>query len=469
MQYSAFVKHSVRQTINRLSCSATSIQSENIYLFIYLFIYLLISSSTFISQYSISYSHVMISLSSWFFLCHCLSEAIAHDIDFQCLYELHAIFTINCRYCSWFLQAQQAQEIHVDQDSQIWSDDIAKAIKKSVESVQKQLQLIQQKWQIEQTRMLEQEQKQNDEKLRAKQVRLIQQQIDKKVEEIVIAKIKIETFACKRCSAKYFSNIKFHEHIRDHHAKKSKFVVSSSFTFFMSFFTSSHLTIFLFESSKSASQSKILSISFFTFSISIFSLNFSSMISSKFSFTAIKISFFSSFASEFVSKHSKNTIICSFIFSFISQKFAAMRSTFFYNLSSKFYFTIDDLFSMFAEKDMRAKLFAIQNSFFFSNIFVFRQARIISYFLLVIKSTKFEIFTSVYDSIKQSTRISFSRFSSSRSFSSIRFLFSINFYFFFVCWRCQKSFVIYLFRNWTDFIVAKVEISMKRRERRLFV
>ena len=93
---------------------------------------------------------------------------------------------------------------------------------------------------------------------------------------------------------------------------------------------------------------------------------------------------------------------------------------------------------LFIYSQLHQTLFFL-TSFFFSNIFVFRQTRIIVYFLFIFsvsKSTKFEIFISMYDSIKQSIRALFSRFFSFRSFFyffSIRFLFSTIFYFFFVC------------------------------------
>ena len=229
--------------------------------------------------------------------------------------------------------------------------------------------------QIEQNRLVKMRQKvenvrvykvyliQQEQWKRNEQTRLLkkQQQIDKKVEKIVITKIKTETFACKRCSVKFSNNIKFHQHICDHHTKKSKSVVSNSFIFSFSFFTSFFRSIlFSFDSSKFATQSKILFISFFTFSISIISFFFTSkrIISSK-------RSSFSNFASEFVSKRSKNASQIYY------QKLVTMRSTFFCNLLSKFYFTIDDLFSMFVEKFMKTKLFAIQNSFFFQTFSFF--------------------------------------------------------------------------------------------------
>ena len=277
-----------------------------------------------------------------------------------------------------------------------------------------------------------------------------QQQIDKKVEEVRIAKIKAEVFACRRCFAKYFSNIKFHEHIRDHYAKKSKSVVSSLFV--SPSFTSSESIIFLFDSSKLASQPKILFTSFESTTFSVDSLKFalqSKILSSTSSFTfptsiifsflftskqiiSRKRSLLSSFASEFVFKRSENA-------SFTFQKLAKMRSTSFFKsvfaTLTKSYLIIEDFYIMFAGKFMRAKLFSSRNNSFFSSVFVFRQTRITVYFLSISKSTKSEIFTSMYDSIKQSIRVSFSRFSflSSRFFSSIRFLFSTNLYFFFVC------------------------------------
>ena len=319
--------------------------------------------------------------------------------------------------------------------------------------------------------------------------KLIQQQIEQKrieearlekkrqeVEEKTrIAKIKAEAFACRRCSIKFSNNTKLHEHIRDHHAKKSKFAVSNStISSFTSSSTSSHSTIFLFDTSNqiftsTTSSQSIVILSFISSSsssqsiivLSYFSSNISSSVSSN-------RSFLSNSASEFVFRRSESAS------SAFSQKFVAMRLTHFFKsifeIFTKFYLIIIDLYIMFVEKFMRAKLFSSQNSSFSSDVFASYQTRIIAYFLLV-KSTKFKFFTSVHDSIKQSIRVSSSRFSffSFRSFSSIRFLFSTSLYFSFVCWRCQESFVICLFRNWIDSIAARVETSVRRRERRLFL
>ena len=50
------------------------------------------------------------------------------------------------------------------------------------------------------------------------------------------ARLIVETFACKRCSVKFASNIKFHDHVRTKHTKK--LVSSTSFTSFVSLFSS---------------------------------------------------------------------------------------------------------------------------------------------------------------------------------------------------------------------------------------
>ena len=424
------------------------------------------------------------------FLCHCFRDAFKF-VSFQRLYEIHQDYDFDCE---WIRKVRKISDQDYDRS------EIEQIFRSSKQQQIEQVRLVKKRQEVEQARLINKRQETEEIRFykiyltrqeqweRDEQARMLkkQQQIDKKVEQARIAKKQKETrltiFACRRCSVKFSSNTKFHQHICDHHTRKSKFVVSSSSTSSISFFTSSHLTIFLFDNSKSASQSKILSISSFSFFQSIiFSLNFTfstSIFSSSFTSKRVissKFSLFSSSASEFVSNRLEiASIVCSFTFFHISsQKFAHMRSTFLFKsifaTLTKLCFTIHDFFNMFAEKNMRAKLFATQNDFCFSNIFVSRQARIISYFLFVIKSTKFEFFTSMYDSIKQSIRTSSSRFFQFRSSSSIRFLFSTNFYFFSVCWRCQEFFVICLSRNWIDSIVARVEISIKRRERRLFV
>ena len=331
----------------------------------------------------------MISLSSWFFfLCDCFASDFMIDIVtfkiFQRIYQIHQNHFFCCK---WYLQIERVRDTHAKQIRFVdWNQTIQQCIQIVLQSMK---QIFSSK-QTKQTQLIK-KQEQNDENFRAKQARLIQQQIEKKrqkTEKVRIAKkqeeIRLTIFACKRCFVKYSNNIKFHEHIRDHHAKKSKSVVSNSI---ISFFILFHSTIFLFDTSNQV-------FTFTTFSQSIVALSFTS----------------------------------SFSFS---------QSIIVFDISKR-------------------------------NLM---QMRIIFYFLSFSKSTKFEIFTLMYDSIKQSIRVSFSRFSyhSFRFFFSIRFLFSTNFYFSSVCWRCQEFFVICLFRNWIDFVATRVEISMRRRERRLFL
>ena len=133
---------------------------------------------------------------------------------------------------------------------------------------------------------------------------------------------------------------------------------------------------------------------------------------------------------------------------------------------------------MFVEKFIKAKLFSIQNNFYFSNIFVFRQTRIIVYFLSISKSTKFEFFKSMYNSIKHSIRVSFSRFSFSFFrfsfyFFSIRFLFSTSFFLLFYLLTLSRIFR-HLFisqlnwfhcrKNWNIYETTKTSSFFKKNE-----
>ena len=46
-----------------------------------------------------------------------------------------------------------------------------------------------------------------------------------KVEQVRIAKKRAESFACRRCSTRFSSNIKLHQHVQNHHQKKSAEIV----------------------------------------------------------------------------------------------------------------------------------------------------------------------------------------------------------------------------------------------------
>ena len=58
------------------------------------------------------------------------------------------------------------------------------------------------------------------EQRKAEQARLAKQRQEQ--EEARLEKERLEAFACRRCPAKFPSNTKLHEHLRNHHAKKPK-------------------------------------------------------------------------------------------------------------------------------------------------------------------------------------------------------------------------------------------------------
>ena len=143
---------------------------------------------------------------------------------------------------------------------------------------------------------------------------------------------------------------------------------------------------------------------------------------------------------------------------------------------SRFYLIVKNLYHIFVEKSNFFDLQRHQMRFSFSKIvdknnckFDFIQTRITLYFntiiLFVFKSIKFEIFSTIHVSMKQSIRISFSRIFRFFSFS-MRIVFSTFFRFFFVCKHCQKRFVIYRFIDWIVSNVLRIEnnkIFMKMR------
>ena len=123
--------------------------------------------------------------------------------------------------------------------------------------------------------------------------------------------------------------------------------------------------------------------------------------------------------------------------------------------SSRLYLTVNDLYHMFVEKSnsfdlqrhqMRSFSSKIHDKCSFKNNCDLIQTRITSYFHATIssafKTIKFEAFSAMHASIKQSIRISSSRISRFFSFS-IRFHFSTFSRSFSVCRHCQKRFVIY--------------------------
>ena len=83
----------------------------------------------------------------------------------------------------------------------------------------------------------------------AKKQRVEQAHLAKKTKKTRLKKKRLKVFVCKRCFVKFSSNIKLHEHIRNHHAKKFKIALFTSFnislalyTFFVAFNMSSQMS-----------------------------------------------------------------------------------------------------------------------------------------------------------------------------------------------------------------------------------
>ena len=354
-------------------------------------------------------------------LCTCIS---ANDIftnqsitqDFRFLYEQHQQSQISQK-CSWFIQAKKTQESYLMRKHEM-----------KVKS-----------------------------KIKQKAKKLLKQK-----KKIRITTKRVEEYTCKRCkhSIKFDNNIKFHEHIRIRHVKKSKSVVSLSAQISESLVSSfQSITSSSFTSSKIVVESSIIFTSFEIVS------EFLSIATSKKSIFWTEIVSRSVVASKFfrfsiatlksMCKSLKNAnIVCSSISSRIFT-------------SSRFYLIVNDLFRMFVEKSSSFDLQTCQNKSLFSRSFDkcnfknkcdFIQNRITSYFHATIsfasKSIKFETFESTH--VRESFSRHFSIFHSI-SFISRSFRFSRIFRSFSVCRHCQKRFVIYWFIDWVKRNVSKIE------------
>ena len=112
----------------------------------------------------------------------------------------------------------------------------------------------------------------------------------KQKEKIRIATKRIEKYTCKRCkhSIKFDNNIKFHEHIRTRHVKKSKSKFVQQFVEFVVSFSISSVSSSRSIIFSSFSSSKFLSFSIFTSEIV---RERSKNVSSKFVIESLAISF----------------------------------------------------------------------------------------------------------------------------------------------------------------------------------
>lgn len=273
--------------------------------------------------------------------CQYFSEAAARVTSPRRLYEAHAE---SAPQCPWFSGSRQTRE----EDE--WRIYTAEAIKISAETVQKQLQSMQQvsssikqqqELKAEQARLLKEEQQ------KLEKVRLLKKQ--QEAEEARMAqereeaeKAKAEAFACNRCRKKFASNTKLYEHVRKRHARKQKPAVSS------------------IPSTPPARPPQSVT-------------------------SSPKASPLSGSAPEYVPKRSESAALTP---PSTPQKPALVRPTTPSKTPSKTpYLTIDDLFSMFGGKPMRAKLVSSQSSPVSPGVSA-SQMRITSYFLPTSKSTK---------------------------------------------------------------------------------
>ena len=164
-----------------------------------------------------------------FFLCICIDANDLKTQNFRSLYHKHTNSNLNSvSRCNWFTQTKKTQKNY---DLRKHELKIKNKLKEKMKQLTKQ----------------------------KKKIRLIKKRTKK--------------YICKRYkhSIKFNNNIKFHEHIRIRHAKKSKFVQK-------------FVVSFVFESKFSMSSRSIIFLSF----------------------TSSKFIFFSMFASEIVYERSKN-------------------------------------------------------------------------------------------------------------------------------------------------------------------
>ena len=233
------------------------------------------------------------------------------------------------------------------------------------------------------------------------------------IQQIVCARI------CRRCKQSFNFNNKFHEHIRQHHARKqvkiSDFRISiSEYTYKIkkkSTIICSSVSFISFVSSTlfatSTSISKFVSSTCSHFSVATFNITskqteIASMLTTR----------------EFTSKRVEiATFNCSFTFSI----------SFFRTFVSKSYFTIDDLIHMFREKFKSFDLCQHQKSFVSSQSDDIRssrqthQSQIIVYFLSAVNQK-----TSISQSLKSSNSKSFQQHTFAKTIRSVLFEKSIK-------------------------------------------
>ena len=253
----------------------------------------------------------------------------------------------------------------------------------------------------------------------------------KKREQTRIAKKQKETrltiFACRRCSAKFSSNIKLHQHIQNHHQKSTKSadeiakstsselakIISNEIATFTISASTSKAVIAMstfFATFSSSSESALMLTSFVSHSESIFIFSFFLISFATSNATSRK----SIFWVEIVSRSVKASVVCSFTSSSIfSQKSVSKHQ------HQKFYFTIQDLFEMFDEKLKRTDFLHIKQHIkkIECSLKIFNQSKIIFYFRFAVNQSK-----SISQSSKTSNSRNFQQHMSAES-NRVKFIF----------------------------------------------
>ena len=220
---------------------------------------------------------------------------------------------------------------------------------------------------------------------------------------------------CKQCKQSFHFHNKFHEHIRQHHARKS--IKSSDFR------------VFTQESTCKIKKKSAIECSFTLFATSRSQI-FSTKIISQFLLS--KCSNFSIATYKISSKSMKSAIVvCSLIFSFISSFDSVRKHQKSY--IQKFYLIVNDLNRMFVEKFKSFDLQQHQNRCRFSQNFVFRQldrsCLIFSKKFYLIIEKLFEMFDEKFNKMslfQNQNNVFFREFFSKQSQITIYFKFVIN-------------------------------------------
>ena len=240
----------------------------------------------------------------------------------------------------------------------------------------------------------------------------------KLMKNVSIQRIVCDRTTCRRCNQIFDFNNKFHEHIREHHARK--FVKSLNFRA-----RTSKFTYKIIEKSTDIRSftSFILQKSFISFSTSRNQIFTTKIVSRSVSSNDSNLSIAThKITSKFVKTASINDLFISF----------ATFSSMFRKSISKSHFTIDDLFRMFRENSRSFDLRQHHNQRFFSQNFDFRQLdRSCSTFSkshLIIENL-FEMFDERFrrkSSFQNQKHVSFREFSSNQSRITIYFKSEFN-------------------------------------------